>query len=360
MRKTKIIFITTGVQTGGAERQLALLAKGLKARDFDPVIISLTGSNTAGMLPDFAGLDVVELDCQPRLRNLLNLFRLYRIIKDIKADIIQGWMYGGNIFASIFGYKAGAKIYHAVRASDMDQKRYGSRIWMNAKLTPLIEEVIANSYAGADFHVAKGFNAENMKVISNGIDTELFNQDDKRGKLMRERLGIKPDEVSFLYAARMDPMKAHDTVLSVARLCPEIRFILAGAETEDLDVPDNVIALGIRHDMPALYNATDWCLSLSNYGEGFPNVIAEAMACGTPVCANDVGDSKLIIENNEHLIIENQPEKIAKQIKILAKRRISKSAQKDLVECIKRQFSIDIMLDNYQTLYSKHKKQSNS
>ena len=173
---------------------------------------------------------------------------------------------------------------------------------------------------------------------------------------MRERLGIMPDEVSFLYAARVDPMKAHDTVLSVARLCPEIRFVLVGAKTEVLDVPDNVITLGIRCDMPALYNASDWCLSLSNYGEGFPNVIAEAMACGTPVCANDVGDSKLIIGNNDYLITENQPEKIAKQIKSLAKRRISKSAQMDLVECIKSQFSIDIMLDNYQSLYSKQKK----
>ena len=355
MRKTKIVFLTTGVQTGGAERQLAILAKGLTARDFDPVIISLTGPNTAGMLADFGGLNVIELDCQPRLENLPNLFRLNRIIKDCKADIIQGWMYGGNIFASIFGYNTGAKIYHAVRASDMDQNRYGRRIWVNAKLTPPVKAVIANSYVGADFHVAKGFNAANMQVISNGIDTQLFSQDSNKGTLMRQQLGIKPDEVSFLYAARIDPMKAHDTVIAVARLCPEIRFVLVGSGTENLDVPDNVIALGIRRDMPALYNATNWSLSLSNYGEGFPNVIAEAMACGTPVCANDVGDSKLILGDNGHLITESQPEKIAEQVRILSKRRISKSDQKKLVDSIRNRFSIEIMLDNYQSLYSKHK-----
>ena len=63
MRKTKIMFLTPGIQTGGAERQLASLAKGLTARGFEPVIISLTGSNTSGVLADFAGLNVIELNC---------------------------------------------------------------------------------------------------------------------------------------------------------------------------------------------------------------------------------------------------------------------------------------------------------
>ena len=76
----------------------------------------------------------------------------------------------------------------------------------------------------------------------------------------------------------------------------------------------NVLGLGVRYDMPKIYNACDWVLNISKFGEGFPNVIGEAMACGTPVCANDVGDSWRIIGDQDISLGTVSPEGIADRV----------------------------------------------
>ena len=62
MQKKKIVFITPGIETGGAEKQLALLAKGLSQEGFLPLIIALSQSERRQRLSDFDGLQVVEID----------------------------------------------------------------------------------------------------------------------------------------------------------------------------------------------------------------------------------------------------------------------------------------------------------
>jgi glycosyltransferase involved in cell wall biosynthesis len=97
-------------------------------------------------------------------------------------------------------------------------------------------------------------------------------------------------------------MKAHSDILKVARRRPNITFLLAGEGTETLALPNNVRGLGSRKDMPNLYAAADIAISTSIFGEGFSNVIAEAMACGLPVVATNVGDAFRIVRFNGYVI----------------------------------------------------------
>ena len=351
VHKKKIVFITPGVETGGAEKQLALLATGLSHTGFVPLIIALSQTKKHQRLSDFDGLQVVEINCRKLSRFASAIWKIRRAVKDHKPDIIQGWMYAGNIMASIAGVGIDSQVYHSLRASNMDAKRYGRMIRLNSFLSGHADGVIANSQVGADFHITCGFSADNISIIPNGIDTDKFFPDKKSGAITRQKLGAKDDVPLVLYVARVDPMKGHQTVISVAKLCPDIQFIFAGKGTEALEVPKNVLGLGVRHDMPKIYNACDWVLNISKFGEGFPNVIGEAMACGTPVCANDVGDSWRIIGDHGYKIRTGRPEGIAEELRTLVKIHSSQKKEKLCAFHISKHFSIAKMISSYSSLY---------
>ena len=355
VRKKKIVFITPGVETGGAEKQLALVAKGLSQSGFAPLIIALSRSEGRQRLPDFDGLQVVEINCRKLSQLASKMWKIRRTVKDHKPDVIQGWMYAGNIMASIIGVGIETQVYHSLRASNMDAKRYGRMIKLNAFLSGYADGVVANSQVGAKHHISQGFSSAKMVIIPNGIDTEKYFPDKKSGVSIRQELGVTDDTPLVLYAARVDPMKGHQAVISVAKLCPGIQFIFAGNGTELLDVPKNVLGLGIRHDMPKIYNACDWVLNISKFGEGFPNVIGEAMACGTPVCANDVGDSWRIMGDHGHKLRTASTEGAATELRALVKMHSPPTKRKCIARHVSRHFSIAKMVSSYSSLYLQNK-----
>jgi glycosyltransferase involved in cell wall biosynthesis len=121
--------------------------------------------------------------------------------------------------------------------------------------------------------------------------------------------------------ARYDPMKDYETFLTVARqLCSQhenIYFIAAGSGTDSApwkDIPSRLIRVGGWQDVPGLLNALTMVVLCSSFGEGFPNVIGEAMACGVPVIATDVGDSALIVADQGIIIPTKDSEALTKAI----------------------------------------------
>ena len=92
MRRKKIVFITSGVEIGGAEKQLALLAKGLSETGFVPLIIALSHPRSNQRLSDFDGLKVIEINCRQLSQLPFAIWKIRRTIQDHKPDVIQGWM----------------------------------------------------------------------------------------------------------------------------------------------------------------------------------------------------------------------------------------------------------------------------
>ncbi|HQI82653.1 MAG TPA: glycosyltransferase [Deltaproteobacteria bacterium] len=123
-------------------------------------------------------------------------------------------------------------------------------------------------------------------------------------------MGIKEGELLIGHVGRIDPMKDHPTFLHAAALLAlerrDIRFVCVGKGnpsvmkemqglSEKLGLSPILTWTGPRTDMKAVYNGIDILASSSSFGEGFSNVIGEAMACGRICVVTDVGDSSLIV-----------------------------------------------------------------
>ncbi len=195
-----------------------------------------------------------------------------------------------------------------------------------SKTVPL---VIANSNSGLIHHQGKGYHPQCFTVVPNGIDTARFQYDQNLRTLTRAEFGVLSDQILVGVIARLDPMKDHATFLKaaalVAREIKNVKFLCVGAgaeeytkdlqlQTERLGLQDRLVWLGERHDMPAVYNALDLLVSSSAYGEGFPNVIGEAMASGVPCVVTDVGDSAKIVARSDYVVPPRDHEKLAAAI----------------------------------------------
>ena len=184
-------------------------------------------------------------------------------------------------------------------------------------LSRFADLIIANSEAGRCFCIARGFRAKRFEVVPNGIDTDRFQPDAAAGVALRDDWGVPRGVPLIGLVARLDPMKDHETfVEAAARLVAaetEARFVCVGAGAQAnfdrlgdlakaLGLANRLFFVGKREDLPAVYATLDVHTSSSAYGEGFSNALGEAMACGVPCVATDVGDSALIIGDTGQVV----------------------------------------------------------
>lgn len=290
----RVLHVISGLGVGGAESMLVQLANALAARGGAQHVVSLTG---AGPMADRLAPDVGLTTLTLRGRGApAALWTIRQCAARLRPDVIQGWMYHGDL-AATFAHRTAPgrparRLYWGVRCSNMDDARYGRLLAIWRRLSAIPDAVIANSHAGAAAHVAR---ARRMVVIPNGVDSGRFRPDPAARAAMRAALGIAPDARVVVMAARVDPMKDHPAALALAKATPQAVFLFAGLGTDALALPPNARGLGSRGDMARLFAAGDVILSTSAYGEGFSNAIAEGMAAGLVPVVTDVGDAAAMV-----------------------------------------------------------------
>jgi len=321
-----VLFINRRFEQGGAEQQLVELLKGIDKNSFSVGVATFySGGPLANEVTAIEGLRWIPLHKRGRWDVLPFLWRLWRAGHGFRPQIIHGYMGVANHLALLLGKLLGAKVVWGVRSSDMDYRHYdwlsGLSFRLERWLSRFVDLVLANSQAGGRYHLAKGFPAERMVVVPNGIDAQRFRPDAEARKRIRKEWGIAESEILIGLVARFDPMKDHPTFLrAVARSTGvNLRFVCIGwgpdayqAElcrmASELGVDDRVIWAGARQDMPEVYNGLDLLTLTSAFGEGFPNVVAEAMSCGTPCVVTDVGDSAWIVGDTGIVVPPKSPE----------------------------------------------------
>lgn len=313
--RPKIVFLTRRLDIGGAQRQLVELALGLHAAGWRVVVATFyDGGALASRLVD-AGVATVSVGKRGRWDVLGFAARLLRLLRRERADIVHGYLEMSNVLLALLRPLLGcSRVVWGVRASNMDLTKYDGLAAFESRLGRALARradlIICNSEAGRSYHVARGYPAQRVVVIPNGVDVQRFAPDEGARRALRAEWGIASDEVLLGVVARLDPMKDHRSFLAaaarVAATHGRARFVCVGdgpaeyrdalhAEASRLGLRNRVLWPGARNDMRAVYNALDVAVSSSSYGEGFSNSIVEAMATGVPCVVTDVGDSAAIV-----------------------------------------------------------------
>lgn len=370
----EVFLLTRALDVGGAERQLVLLAKGLKARGHKVSVgVFYAGGALDAELQE-SGIEIVDFGKAKRWDVIPFMRRVVGELRRRRPDVVYGFLGSGNVVATAARPFVGKTcLVWSVRASNMDLRKYDwlARLWykIECRLSRYADAIIANSSAGADFAVRNGFPRSKLVVIPNGIDTDRFRPDHALRSKQRAAFRLRDEQIAIGVLARLDPMKGHEILLQAAPAVlekrPNVRFFCIGEGPEldhlrqmaaDLGLSDRINFTG-RHDPAAALNALDISCSCSLFGEGFSNAVAEAMACGLPCVVTDVGDSRAIVGEFGTVVPPRSPEALAAALVGLIASPDGGKARSGR-ERIVAEFSIDAMVDRtlqtFQSVLSRH------
>jgi len=331
-RPRRVTFVVTGLTTGGAEMMLYKLVGALPADDFSPSVISLLDEGPVGKRIRELGIPVFALGLHGAWQLPRALTRLAMICREINPQVLVGWMYHGNLFATIAAATAAreAALVWSIRQSlyDLAAERPLTRVVIRAgaRLSARPYAIIYNSNLAAQQHRSHGYRPLHEVLIPNGFDCDVFRPSPEARAALRARLHLPLATHLVGLVARYHPMKDHASFLEAARLLAaesEAHFVCAGAGVDNANprltaiikeggLTDRVHLLGEMPDVADLLAGLDvLCLS-SSRGEGFPNVVGEAMACGVPCVVTDVGDSAMVVGDTGCVVPPGDPAALAR------------------------------------------------
>lgn len=370
----KVLHIISGLLTGGAELFLERLALGLADRDFNQTIVALRYAGDAATRLGRAGIRVHALGAGLSPVGLSALFSLRGIVSEWAPDIIQGWLYYGNLGASLARRLSGdaCPVVWNVRHSldDWRNETLGLRtvIRLGGMNSSAAARIVYNSGAAARQHEQFGYRRDKTLVIPNGVDCNQFRPDADLRHATRQYLGLDTSDIVIGIVARFYPVKDHATFLAAAQIVkarvPKSRFLLVGhgitrdnpalaALLKKYQLDESVLTLSKRQDIPALLNAMDVCVS-SSRAEGFPNAVAEAMACGVPCVVTDAGASREIVGDTGVVVRPESVQELAEAIiemadkSALQRQNLGQSARERIIHL----YSMEQCISAYAGLYA--------
>ena len=349
------------------------LLSALRSGDYESVVISLTNDGPVGQRLASIGIPVHTLGMQPGRPSIGALHRLSSLLKNICPDVIQGWMYHGNLACSIAQMLSCRRIpvVWSIRQS-LDHLRTEKRataavIHLGARLSRLPQGIVYNSRHSMKQHEDIGYCGKKAMVIPNGFDCDIFHTDRESRAKYRHDLGLGDNDILIGMIGRFHPMKDHANFLRAAAQLymrnKRVWFLLAGRGMErentelnrmlmESNVEDRVKLLGERDDIPGLTSSLD-IATLSSSSEAFPNVIGEAMACGVPCVTTAVGDAEWILGDTGKVVPVRDPDALAAgweqyiDLEAAKRRRIGESARRRIID----NFSLKKVAYLYSELY---------
>jgi len=333
----RILHIIISLNVGGAEMMLKRLVESFEGNpSYRHVVVSLTDQGSLGTQLQSRGVDVYALGMRSAFGIPLVLWRLVRSIRAIRPDIVQTWMYHADLLGGLAARIAGNRhVIWGIRTTDIQAGGSTATVivrWFCARLSRWVPQVIVcAAEASRQTHIAVGYDASKMVVVPNGYDFSRLKATSEERQYLREQCGIAKDDVVVGSLGRFHADKNQENFVRAAELLaaqyPQLRFLMVGrgldwdnAQLVDwidrTGCKERFVLLGERKDVPQCLAAMD-IFCLHSRIEGFPNVLAEAMAMALPCVTTDVGDAAMLLADTGVVVPKDNSAALAQGVERL-------------------------------------------
>jgi glycosyltransferase involved in cell wall biosynthesis/ubiquinone/menaquinone biosynthesis C-methylase UbiE len=326
----RVLHVISGLGLGGAETVLFRLAT--RSKGIEHEVICLGPRNWYSDLLEERGIRVHHVEFSSLARVPAAARRLLHLIRASAADVVQGWMYRGNVMGGLSARVAGKPVVWNVRSSTLGPLRPGSRILakIGGPLARWVPEYVINcSRESARLHARFGYDRAKGGIIPNGYDPERFRPDEEARSATRASLGVEPGTFLICTIGRWHAQKGFPELLDALRLLRErnvaVRLLMVGLDLDERNLELEKLVdrsgcrrivqmIGQRADILDIARAPDLHVLASIGVEAFPNVVAETMLSGTPNVVTDVGDAAFIVGDTGWVVAPGHPEQLADAI----------------------------------------------
>ncbi|WP_291997846.1 glycosyltransferase [Candidatus Accumulibacter sp. ACC012] len=326
-----VVHVISGLGRGGAERALTRLLEAQRGSlDYAHVVISLADMGCYGESIQRMGVPVHVLGMTGVLGLPTGLVSLVRLLRRLRPDLVQTWMYHADLLGGVSARFAGRPpVLWGIRSFDLKRgAKLRTRLvqkvcaWTSHWLPTLI---LCVAEASRRNHAALGYDERRMLVIPNGFELMPPEIPAPDVDALRAAHGLLPRHVVVGCVGRFHPAKDHRNFVDAAALLgerfPLTRFLMVGPGLDAGNavlrgwieagrMSDRFVLLGERTDIPLCLKAMEIFCSPSRT-EAFPQVVGEAMVVGRPAVVTDVGDTARVVGDTAVVVAREDPQALA-------------------------------------------------
>jgi glycosyltransferase involved in cell wall biosynthesis len=370
----RVLHVITALGLGGAERMLLKLLSARALSHCEQRVVTMLPGGPMAATMRAAGVPVIELDFLGGLPLAGGTWGLAKAARSFRPDIVQGWLYHGNLGAAIARafVRPPAPLIWGIRQSlaslENENAFAKAGIALNRIASGRPDRLLFNSRTSLAQHRKFGFRMDHAEYLPNGFEADSFRADPGAREHWRAAWGIDEGTVVYGLLARYHPFKDHAGFFEAAtRLLaqrPASRFVLAGtdintdnpalmAALRSAGLTEHVLLLGERRDVPGILSALDVYVS-SSAAEAFSNSVGEAMSCEVPCVVTDVGDSSAVVGSTGRVVPPRDPAALAAAM--LEMHDLGPSGRRALGSEARRrvlaEFDIEAVAARYSGLYA--------
>jgi glycosyltransferase involved in cell wall biosynthesis len=326
-----VLHVITGLAVGGAEMALYRLILAFRGSQYRHTVIVL--SPGGGMYSRFvaSGITLIVLDV--RRAPIGDLVRMVRLMRTMRPDIVQTWLYHADFLGGLAARLAGNRnVIWGIRTTDVDGGCARSTALVRhlcALLSRWVPHtIVCVAEAARRSHALLGYDANRMVVVGNGFDLSALTPGHGERAALRAHCGFAADDIVLGTLGRFNLDKDYPNFIKaagqLASRYPQLRFLMIGKNLDAANAElsrwiaatgyaKRFVLLGERADIAICLSAMD-IFCLSSRTEAFPNVVGEAMAMGLPCVATDVGDVAVLMANTGVLVPRANPDALAQGV----------------------------------------------